>query len=162
MQIKCIFDEAGNNAPIMRLTKFSDYALRILMYLAARTGQRVTIHEISESYGISRNHLMKIVSALVQQGYVIAVRGNGGGLALARPPEEISVGAVVRQTESDTTLVECADRATNTCIIARTCALKHELFTAHEAFYQHLDSVTLASIAGIPETGTAPAAESVS
>ncbi len=134
----------------MRLTSFSDYAMRLLIYVATQPEQLVTIDEISEVYGISRNHMMKITSTLAQAGFVETVRGNGGGVRLARPAAEISVGAVLRVTESKTGLVECADRKTNTCIIAPACELKHALFEALEVFYQHLDKVTLAGITGNP------------
>jgi Rrf2 family transcriptional regulator, nitric oxide-sensitive transcriptional repressor len=157
MQVKCMLSGAGHTAAIMRLTKFSDYALRTLMYLATRAGQRVTIEEISKRHRISRNHLMKIVSMLAQAGFVSAIRGKGGGLALTKPPGEISVGSVVRMTEAGSMLVECADRTTNTCTIVRTCALKQELFAAHEVFYQRLDSVSLEAIcrsAPLPKVGS--------
>lgn len=135
----------------MRLTSFSDYALRLLIFAATRPEKLVTIAEVSRVYGISRNHLMKITSALAQGGYVETQRGNGGGLRLARPPSEISIGAVVRLTEASTDLVECADRRTNTCVIAPACGLMGVLFDALQAFYERLDRVTLADVTRNPE-----------
>ncbi len=134
----------------MRLTNFSDYALRLLILAATKPDHLVTISEISKSYGISRNHLMKITHSLAQAGYVDTVRGSGGGLRLARPASQISVGAVLRHTEASSDLVECADQATNTCVIAPACGLKHVLFDALEAFYARLDRVSLADITRNP------------
>ena len=135
---------------IMRLTSFSDYALRLLIYLAVRPFEVVTIADISNSYGISKNHLMKITNTLAQAGYVETLRGSGGGMRLARPASEISVGEVLRHTEAGSDLVECANRKTNTCVIAPACGLKHVLFEALEAFYVRLDKVTLADITRNP------------
>ena len=101
----------------MRLTSYSDYALRMLIYVAVHPDQFVTISEIAKSYGISKNHLMKIANELAVAGVLEAVRGRNGGLRLARPAEDISIGAVVRMTESRSDLVECFDPATNTCVI---------------------------------------------
>ena len=134
----------------MRLTSFSDYALRLLIYLAVRPFEVVTIADISNSYGISKNHLMKITNALAQAGYVETLRGSGGGMRLTRPASEISVGEVLRHTEAGSNLVECADRKTNTCVISPACGLRHVLFEALEAFYVRLDKVTLADITRNP------------
>ena len=134
----------------MRLTTYSDYAMRILIHLAARPGGLSTISNISKSYGISRNHLMKITQALAYSGEVETVRGKGGGIRLARPAEAISLGAVLRHTESSSPLVECFDRETNTCVITPVCGLKHVLFEALEAFYARLDRVTLADVVRNP------------
>ena len=134
----------------MRLTSFSDYALRILIFVATRPGEMVTISDISKGYGISKNHLMKITNNLAQAGYVETLRGSGGGMRLARPASQISVGEVLRRTEAGSDLVECANRKTNTCVIAPACGLKHVLFEALEAFYVRLDKVTLADITRNP------------
>jgi Rrf2 family transcriptional regulator, nitric oxide-sensitive transcriptional repressor len=134
----------------MRLTSFSDYALRILIYASTSPRSTVTISDISTAYGISRNHLMKITATLARGGFVVTVRGSGGGLKLARPPQEISIGAVLRLTEADSELVECANRKTNTCIIAPACELKHALFFALEGFYERLDGVRLSDITRNP------------
>ncbi|MEI6533865.1 MAG: Rrf2 family transcriptional regulator [Verrucomicrobiaceae bacterium] len=136
----------------MRLTSYSDYALRMLIYVAVHPDQFVTISEIAKSYGISKNHLMKIANELAVAGVLEAVRGRNGGLRLARPAEDISIGAVLRMTESRSDLVECFDPATNTCVITRACRLKHLLAQALEAFYLHLDAATLADLARQPKS----------
>ena len=136
----------------MRLTSYSDYALRMLIYVAVHPDQFVTIAEISKAYGISKNHLMKIANELALAGILETVRGRNGGLRLAKPAEDISIGAVVRMTESRSDLVECFDPETNTCIITRACRLKHLLGQAMEAFYQRLDGESLASLAQRPKS----------
>lgn len=136
----------------MRLTSYSDYALRMLIYLALHPDRYVTISEVSESYKISRNHLMKIANELVEAGYLESARGRHGGLRLARPPKEISIGAVVRLTESDSALVECFDPVTNACVITRACRLKHLLAQALEAFYERLDKENLANLIHRPQS----------
>ncbi|HEX6958731.1 MAG TPA: Rrf2 family transcriptional regulator [Ferrovibrio sp.] len=134
----------------MRLTLHTDYALRLLMYLGLHADRRCTIEEIAESYGISRNHLMKVALTLTQQGFVDSQRGRNGGLMLGQKPEAIRVGAVVRATEDNFTLVECFDRATNTCLIAPNCRLKQPFGEAVEAFLAVLDRYTLADMLGNP------------
>lgn len=126
----------------MRLTLFSDYALRILLYAAAQE-RLVTIAEIADSYRISRHHLVKVTQLLVQLGLIESVRGRKGGLRLARPANEINVGALVRDTEPDFDLVECFDPETNTCAIAPVCDLKHVLGEAQTQFLNVLDGYTL-------------------
>lgn len=132
----------------MRLTAYTDYALRVLMYLGLAEGRLSTIQEIAEAYGISKNHLMKIVQELRRAGYVEAVRGRGGGLRLGRPADEISVGAVIRLGEEDFRLVECFDPATNRCPIAGPCALQGLLGRALGAYFEVLDQSTLADLLG--------------
>ena len=127
----------------MRLTLFSDYALRILLYLAAHPGRLVRVAEVSEVYGVSENHLVKVVQLLVSEGLVESVRGRGGGLQLARAPEEINVGALVRVTEPDLDLVECFDPTRNACPITSACGLKNALEEAQGAFLSRLDAYTL-------------------
>ncbi|MGB5211628.1 MAG: Rrf2 family transcriptional regulator [Gammaproteobacteria bacterium] len=129
----------------MRLTVFTDYALRVLMYLAVNPEQRVTIRDVAEGYGISRNHLMKVVNKLTRAELVDASRGVNGGLRLARAPEEITIGEVVRKTEDEIALVECF-RADNQCIITPECALKDVFGEAQTAFLDVLDSYTLADL----------------
>lgn len=129
----------------MRLTRFTDYALRVLIYLAANDEQPATIARIAAQFGISRNHLMKVVPELVQQGYVIGQRGKGGGLQLARPPEEINVGELVRAMESDWAIAECFG-GDNECILTPACALRPILREALNQFLQVLDGYTLADI----------------
>ncbi|MEO6609393.1 MAG: Rrf2 family transcriptional regulator [Aestuariivirga sp.] len=136
----------------MRLTSYSDYALRMLIYTAVHPDKLVTISEISKSYSISKNHLMKIANQLAMAGVLKSVRGRNGGLRLARPPEQISIGAIVRLTESESPLVECFDPETNTCIITRACGLKYLFAEALQAFYSRLDEATLADLVQRPKS----------
>jgi Rrf2 family nitric oxide-sensitive transcriptional repressor len=133
----------------MRQTIHSDYALRVLMYLCARPDDRTTIEEIARVYGISQNHLMKVVNNLARHGWVEAQRGRGGGLKLALDPEEITVGAVIRTTEEDFDLVACF-RADDACPISAACQLKRSLARALDAYFAVLDGVTLASLVRQP------------
>jgi Rrf2 family transcriptional regulator, nitric oxide-sensitive transcriptional repressor len=133
----------------LHLTQFSDYALRVAIYLAARPDDLASVDEISRSYGISRNHLAKVVQRLTELGVVASTRGRGGGLRLAKCPEEIGVGWLVRQTEPHFHLVECFDPATNTCPIAQACGLKGALARAQQAFLAVLDEYDLSSF--LPE-----------
>ena len=129
----------------MRLTQWTDYTLRVLMYCAATQGraQPVTIAEVAEGYGISRSHLMKIVQQLAAQGLLETTRGRGGGMRLMVPASSINIGAVVRATETDFNLVECFDPATNECRLSSHCRLKGALWRAMQAFLAVLDGVTL-------------------
>ena len=102
----------------MRLTAYTDFSLRVLMYLAMYPDRRPTIAEIAERYGVSKAHLMKVVYQLGLNGYVETHRGKGGGLRLARPPARITVGEIVRQTEPDMALVACFDPSAPTCVIS--------------------------------------------
>ncbi len=131
----------------MRLTRHTDYALRTLMYLGLKqAGELATINEIAVRYGISENHLMKVVHRLGQQGFVTTTRGRQGGVALAREPAAINIGDVVRRCEDDQRLVECFDLETNTCPIAGTCVLPVVLHEALAAFLSVLDGCTLADL----------------
>ena len=130
----------------MQLTYFTDYALRTLMYLAAHPERLVPIAEISASYGISNHHLTKVANLLARDGFVEAVRGRGGGLQLARAPKEIVVGEVVRACEPNLHLVECFDRASNTCPIVPACGLARVLVQAQQQFLAALDGHTLADL----------------
>ena len=134
----------------MRLTAFTDYSLRVLIYLAARPAQRATIAEIAAAYDIKQNHLTKVVHFLARQGWLATVRGRGGGLQLARPALDIAVGAVVRQTEGADLPAECFDDVGNTCPITRVCALKQVLHEAADAFHAVLDGYTLADLVQRP------------
>lgn len=125
----------------MKLTRYTDYALRVLMHLAARPERLSSIGEIARSYGISQNHLMKVVHDLRKAGYIAAVRGRSGGIRLARPPSEINVGEVVRHTEEGFDLVDCGS-----CIIAPACGLTGVLGEALRAFMRTLDGYTLADL----------------
>ena len=135
----------------MRLTYFSDYAFRVLIYLALNPGRRCTIKEISVAYGISRTHLMKVVNTLAREELVIAQRGPSGGLTLAVPPEQLRLGEVVRRTEDDLALVECF-RPGNACRLTPSCALAGALQRALEAFLAELDKQTLADLVAGKET----------
>lgn len=133
----------------MRLSLHADYALRTLMYLAVHDGHR-SIGEIAKSYGISKNHLMKVAQRLVAEGFVDAVRGRTGGLRLARPADQINVGQVARVMEETGNFVECFNPATNACVITPACGLRHVLADALEAFFQHLDRYSLADLVRNP------------
>lgn len=122
----------------MRLTRYTDYSLRVLMYVGAQGDQVSTIAEIASAYGISRDHLMKVVQALGRSGYLRNVRGRSGGILLARPASEIIVGEVVRQTEADFDLVECGS-----CLIQSVCRLTGILREALDAFMAVLERYTL-------------------
>ena len=142
----------------MRLTSFSDYSLRILMYAAARDGRLITIEETATVYGISQAHLMKVANQLVRTGFLRSVRGRSGGLSLALRPEEIGIGAVVRATEPDFALVECFGTG-NHCRVTPTCRLRGVLHEALAAFAGTLDRYTLADLVLKPEDfGIKPAA----
>ncbi|MCK6524501.1 Rrf2 family transcriptional regulator [Myxococcota bacterium] len=132
----------------MQLTWFTDYGLRLLLYAAAHPGRRVTVAEVAEAYGISRDHLMKVSQRLNQVGMIHATRGRGGGVQLAVDPATVRLGAVVRAMEPDMNLVECFDPATNTCRIAPACRLKGALMRARRAFLASLDELTLAEVVG--------------
>ena len=132
----------------MRLTQWTDYTLRVLMYCAATEGraQPVTITEVAVGYGISRSHLMKIVQQLSAQGLLETTRGRGGGMRLMVPASSIHIGAVVRATETDFNLVECFDPASNQCRLSSHCRLKGVLGQAMQAYLAVLDGVTLADL----------------
>lgn len=122
----------------MRLTRYTDYAMRVLLYLGARPDGLSSIAEIARAYDISQNHLMKVVNELVRAGHVASVRGRSGGVRLARPAAEITVGAVIRGTEDGFDLVECGS-----CVIAPACGLAGALGEAMAAFMAVLDGYTL-------------------
>lgn len=136
----------------MRLTSFTDYTLRVLMFLGAhdheqRDDQRlVTIGEIAAAYHVSENHLMKIVHHLGKHGYVVTTRGKGGGIRLARAPEAIRIGEVVRATEGDLAIVECFQPGNLNCPITSVCTLRGVMGNALDAFLDVLDRHTLADL----------------
>ena len=134
----------------MRLTLYTDYSLRVLLYLANREDENVTITELADFYKISRNHLVKVVHNLGLNGHILTTRGRHGGLKLARPAKEILVGDVVRSTEPDFDLLECFNPATDQCVITRSCGLKGAIFNAQASFLGVLDKYTLADIALAP------------
>ncbi len=131
----------------MRLTLYTDYSLRVLIYLAGREDESVTITELADFYRISRNHLVKVVHNLGLKGYIQTSRGRNGGIRLSRPAKEIRLGEVVRSTEPDLDLLECFNPATDKCVISRSCSLKGILFNAQASFLEILDKYTLADIA---------------
>ncbi len=130
----------------MQLTRFSDYALRTLLYLGAHPNQVVSATTISAAYGISNHHLVKAAKWLTQQGYVRAHRGKGGGMTLARPPEDIVIGKLIQGTEPHLDLLDCFDADTATCPITPACRLRTALMRARDAFLRELDQVTLADL----------------
>jgi len=132
----------------MRLTKHTDYALRVLIYAAMHEDRLVSTEEIAETYGISAHHLVKIINNLGKEGILEVKRGRKGGVRLARPPEKIVVGEVVRLTEPDFQMVECFDRSSKGCPIVSACGLIRPLEEATAAYIEVLDGYTLAEIIG--------------
>jgi Rrf2 family nitric oxide-sensitive transcriptional repressor len=130
----------------VHLTLHADYSLRVLLYLAARPGSLVSTQEVSEAYGISKNHLVRVVQSLGKEGFIEVRPGRTGGITLARQPSEITLGKVFRVTEPDFHLVECFNKDENTCPIAPACGLKGVLYEAREAFLAVLDKYTLADV----------------
>ncbi len=130
----------------MQLTRYSDYSLRVLTYLAVFPENLATIDEISRAYDISRAHLMKVVHALGRDGFIDTQRGRGGGFRLALAPEEISLGDVIRSTEERMDLVECFSTSTSACRIDSICGLRGILEEALDSFLETLDGYTLADL----------------
>jgi Rrf2 family nitric oxide-sensitive transcriptional repressor len=130
----------------MQLSLHADYALRVLIYVGSHPDTKVTTTQISSAYGISQNHLVRVVQTLGKQGYLRVTQGRFGGMVLARNPGEIRLGQVVRDAEPNMRLVECFDRETNTCPIVGVCGLKAHLRNALEAFLAELDRHTLADL----------------
>lgn len=129
---------------MMQLKKYTDYALRVLIYAGTKSDQElVSIKEISEVYSISQHHLGKIVFELNKKGIIETFRGRNGGIKLAQTPKDINIGTIVRDLEQDSYLLECFDRERNQCILSPACKLKHALHEALEAFYSVLDKYTL-------------------
>ncbi len=131
----------------MRLSEYTDFTLRVLMYCAVNRDRLVTIAELADQLRLSKNHLMKIVNDLARQGVVETARGRGGGLRLLQDPQQIRVGDVVRRSETDCRLVECFDRLTDSCTLTPNCQLKGVLAGALKAFFDQLDAVSIAQIA---------------
>ncbi|PBB81211.1 BadM/Rrf2 family transcriptional regulator [Mesorhizobium sp. WSM3879] len=134
----------------MRLTSFSDYALRMLMYTASAGGQLITIEEAARTFNVSKTHLNKVANTLTRSGYLKAIRGRSGGLILGRRPEMIRIGDVVRLTEPDFALVECFATG-NQCVLTASCKLSGMLGEAMTSFQNTLDRYTLADITLMPE-----------
>ena len=131
----------------MRLTVYTDFSLRVLIFLALKGDELGTIAEIAKAYGISKNHLMKVAHQLGRAGYIETVRGKGGGLRLARRPEEIVIGDIVRRTEAGSALVPCFSPSDADCTIYPRCALRVALAKAQNAFLAALDEYSLADLA---------------
>jgi Rrf2 family transcriptional regulator, nitric oxide-sensitive transcriptional repressor len=134
----------------MRLTTYTDYALRTLMYLAANRERLVTIQDIASAHDIAKNHLTKVVHQLGILGVVESLRGRNGGIKLGKAPDQINIGAVVRSTEPDFYMAECFDPGKNTCILSSACVLKGALHKATKAYLAVLDGVTLTDLMQTP------------
>lgn len=132
----------------MQLTIFTDYGFRSLMYVAKHPERLCSVKEIADYYGISRNHLVKVVHKLAQLGYVSSTKGKGGGIKLAHKPESLKLGDLVLQLEPNMHLVECFNKEGNTCRITQMCQLKHYLAEANAVFIQSLNKHTLADAVG--------------
>lgn len=130
----------------MRLTRFTDYALRVLIYLGTHPDQRAAVGEIADAYGISKHHLTKVMLFLAGEGYVTTTRGKGGGVELKLEPDRIRIGDVVRKSEADSVLVECFGRERSNCRIQWPCLLRGAFEKAQQAFYAVLDTYTLADL----------------
>jgi Rrf2 family transcriptional regulator, nitric oxide-sensitive transcriptional repressor len=128
----------------MKITNFSDYALRILIYLAVNDGELASAREVATNYNISSHHVAKASKWLVRHGYVAATRGKGGGMKLALSPEVISIGKIIREAEANTGLVECMREEGKYCAIESACGLAAILYEARDAFFKTLDSYSLA------------------
>ena len=130
----------------MILTRFSDYALRVLMFAAVRGDQPFSVSEVARTYELSKNHLAKVVNHLVRSGHLKARRGRRGGVWLGRDPKTIRLGRLVRLTENESPLVECFQAKSNRCRLTPACRLKGALAQALDAFYNCLDQQTLADL----------------
>ena len=127
----------------MRLKLFTDYSLRMLIYLKEHNGRLCTIDEIAGFHDISKQHLMKVANFLALHGAIKSFRGNKGGLKLGNHPSNINIGSIVRLAESDLKVVECFDPVNNRCRLIGNCKLKHALHVASECFLSELDALTL-------------------
>jgi Rrf2 family nitric oxide-sensitive transcriptional repressor len=131
----------------MRLTNYTDYSLRVLIYLAMKPDNELSnIKEIAEVYNISKNHLMKVTFELGKMNVIETIRGRNGGIRLAHSPEDINIGEIVRKTEEDFHMVECFDEDKNQCVISPACGLKHILNKALLAYFEVLDQYTLSDL----------------
>lgn len=130
----------------MKLTKYADLSLRLLMYLAMRRGEPATIQEVSDRFAVSKNHMVKISHQLTKAGLIESTRGRNGGVCLACPPEDITVEEALRATENSFDLVECFDATQNHCVISEVCKLNGILSAARAAFFDVLRQVSLADL----------------
>lgn len=128
----------------MQLTRFTDYSLRVLMYLAMEPERLCTVREIAEYYNISQNHLVKVVHNLSKLAYIESIKGKGGGIRLIGEPKDIGLRDLILRLEPNLTLVECFDKSTNTCRITSICTLKGILYESLQAMLTTLDKYTLA------------------
>lgn len=145
----------------MRLTDYTDYTLRVLMFCALNPNRSITIAELATSHDISKNHLMKIVNDLANQGVLLTTRGRGGGLKLQKDPADICIGDVVRASETDFRMVECFDVNHNSCTLTAQCRLKQVFRNALKSYLDELDKVTLADITAPMLGTTVPASDTV-
>lgn len=134
----------------MQLTRFTDYSLRVLMYLGEQFDRLVTIREIAEKHDVSENHLMKVVHRLATHGYIVTVRGRGGGMRLARRPERINLGDVVRDSEENMDIAECFEAGAQSCALLPSCVLKSILIEARKSFLATLDLYQLSDLICMP------------
>ncbi|MDB6138286.1 MAG: nsrR [Verrucomicrobiaceae bacterium] len=135
----------------MRLSLFTDYSLRVLMFAALKDGVSFSLSEVAAAYGISRHHLVKVVNQLAKLGYLETKRGRQGGIGLGMKPEDIRIGMVVRRTQHSTFVVECFDPKTSACPINGVCRLRGVLGEAAMAFHNTLDRYTLADLVAGPD-----------
>jgi len=135
----------------MHLSTFTDFALRVLIHAALRHPEKVTIDEVAKAYGISRNHLIKVIHELGRTGFIVTQRGRSGGFTLARPADRINVSEVVKACEHGQPLAECFDVANNACVITPACRLKGMLAEAMRAFHAALGQYTIADACERPD-----------
>ncbi|MDE2311314.1 MAG: Rrf2 family transcriptional regulator [Betaproteobacteria bacterium] len=128
----------------MQLTQYTDYSLRVLIYLAKKTEDLSTVSEIAEYHGISRNHLVKVIHNLALKGFILTTRGRNGGMRLSRPPSKIILGDVIRNTEPNFDIAECFNATNNCCVITHNCGLKSIFHEAQMGFIKAMDKYTLA------------------
>ncbi|KAB8136252.1 Rrf2 family transcriptional regulator [Gracilibacillus oryzae] len=127
----------------MRLKKYTDYALRTLIYTASKKDEKASIKEIADTFFISTEHIRKVVHQLSVNGYIETTRGRNGGITLAKHPKEINIGSVIRLMENDFYMLECFDGEHNQCVITSACSLRHVVGNAMQAFFQVLEKYTL-------------------
>ncbi len=130
---------------------FTDYSLRVLIQAAIRHPNKVTIDEVASAYGISRNHLIKVIHELGRAGFIVTQRGRAGGFTLARPADRIKISDVVKFGEDGQPMVECFDAVNNACVITPACRLKGMLAEARRAFFDVLGKYTVADVCSKPE-----------
>jgi len=130
----------------MQLNRFTDYALRVMMHLAAANGRLMSTREIADLHDAKYNHLAKVTQWLANEGYIETIRGRSGGIALAKQPDQICIGTLVRKLESQTALVECMREDRGNCRLSVACGLAVVLKDAEESFFRTLDQVTLADV----------------